>query len=503
MRAILCVLAMAMAGVAAGPPVHAIEPDWNRDLSAAMAKAKSLNRPLFILFTGHGWCHACDLLDREVLRTEKFVETTKDKYVFVELDLKVEGGPEEDQKTDLMRLQDQYLVLGVPTAVLTDAEGRPYAYLTGYDADTGTDAYLDDLARTARAKSERDAHLQSAAITSGATRAEHLDLALDAISPLLDELEERGDDPLLRFYDREVAEIVQLASGTGPLASKYNARKQTRDAWLKSQTVLKRLDEFEAKQDYAGAIAYIERCLPDATTDAVRWRLEFARQVYFEWSDRNAEAFENVQRLLATDNFTAEQRDSLLDREAYNLFQLERVREGVEHFNRRIAEASEDYSKRIRLRKWKAQMLLDRDPVSDSIAAFEEYRKDSRRGTDDWFRATWLLARELRRGNDHSGTLKVLEEGLEVSRLSWLLVDAAESQLALGKLDSCLQSIEEAEKINRKLQNSERQSDRKEFEAGRSRIDDLKQRLMAAQQQPPTKISPKEGEPSASDSNVP
>lgn len=61
--------------VLAGGVAFAAEPTWGRDFKSAKESGETHDEPLFILFTGHGWCHACELelVAREVFQTEGFL----------------------------------------------------------------------------------------------------------------------------------------------------------------------------------------------------------------------------------------------------------------------------------------------------------------------------------------------------------------------------------------------------------------------------------------------
>ena len=116
---------------------------------------------------------------------------------------------------------------------------------------------------------------------------------MESISQGLGDISERGDDPLLHFYGDMIQEILDLSGRTDKLANKYVDRQSSRSAWLSSDAVFTKLPEFKSTRDYAGAINYIESCLDTTPNEAVRWRLEYSRQVYWEWSDRHEEALEN------------------------------------------------------------------------------------------------------------------------------------------------------------------------------------------------------------------
>jgi tetratricopeptide (TPR) repeat protein len=95
--------------------------------------------------------------------------------------------------------------------------------------------------------------------------------------------------------------------------------------------VFAKLKELQATKDYAKAIEYVASALETTKDPGIRWRLENSRQVYLEWSGRYDDALANSRRLQKDPELSAEKRESLLDREAYNLFNLKRIDEAIAH----------------------------------------------------------------------------------------------------------------------------------------------------------------------------
>ncbi len=61
-------------------------PSWVRDFSEGLREAQKEEKDLLLVFTGHGWCGQCAVLDREVFHDADFVYETAKSFVFVELD---------------------------------------------------------------------------------------------------------------------------------------------------------------------------------------------------------------------------------------------------------------------------------------------------------------------------------------------------------------------------------------------------------------------------------
>jgi thioredoxin-related protein len=117
---------------------------WHTDFEAAARTAKAESKPMFILFTGHGWCKACDNLKAEVLDNPRFIETMGDKYVFVEVDMPFKGKLTAEQTA----LKQRFSVTGYPSVVILDADQNQVGQkVVGYRGGTMPDyvAQLDRL----------------------------------------------------------------------------------------------------------------------------------------------------------------------------------------------------------------------------------------------------------------------------------------------------------------------------------------------------------------------
>jgi len=233
-----------------------------------------------------------------------------------------------------------------------------------------------------------------------------------------------------------------------------------------------------------GAIDFIASTLDTVEDEETRWRLECARQVYLEWSDRHEEALANSRRLLRLPNLTEERKEYLLGREAFNLFQLGRIDEGLARFDQRIAAADEDPKERLRLLSSKAQMTMSalrkRGRLEESIAIWRAYQEATEKGTVHWLTTTALLAHQLQQAGRHEDALRLLKQCLEEDeRNEVLLLDAAESHIALGNDEQAKKRIAEARSIVHELARSERVSEQEQAEALEDRIQGLLQRLSA------------------------
>ncbi len=448
---------------------------WLRELDAAKNEAKSSHKDILIVFTGKGWCYPCKLLESEVLTQPAFESRVRGDYVLVELDFTFGDTKEEKaRELRLRNIQEKYLAPSVPTVVLADADGVPYAIGTGYSQGIGVTPSLVmiKLARTARTLRDRNFRLATA--TTGRERAEHLHQGITAVARLLGSLEDRGDDPVLVFYKPQLEEIRKAdGEGTGKVWGQYEARRKDRDQWAAREAVFSRLKEFDAK-DYRGAIAYLDEQIKKPGDRDLHWRLEFARQVNLEWDHQHEKALANARRLLNNPDLSEQHRESLLEREAYNLHNLGRIDELLAHYDRRIAAARGDSRKTLTLLHDKAQWISHDDRPEQGQAAWRAYRTAVKPGSEAWLEATQGLAKELRKAGRHRDALELLGEGLKVAEWEVLLLDAAESHLALGEKEQAQACLKKVEAAVRPLEGSRNEPDARFFAAIQRRLKALR-----------------------------
>lgn len=104
---------------------------WQTDYNQAVQQAKQQSKPVFLFFTGKGWCSYCTKLEREVLNTQDFQNAVGNKFIFVEIDY--QHGKVSPKTKQLM---DQYRVTGFPTVVILDSQGNVVGQ-TGYKPGGG------------------------------------------------------------------------------------------------------------------------------------------------------------------------------------------------------------------------------------------------------------------------------------------------------------------------------------------------------------------------------
>jgi thioredoxin-related protein len=430
---------------------------WLKRIDEAQPVAAESKKDLLITFTGHGWCHYCELLDRAVFKQQEFAARAPQTFVLVEIDFATEeeapvDAAEEQLRKLYAKWKKEYLVSGVPVVVLADAAGKPYAYLSYYDGITAKE-FVARSQKAQAARVLRDKHLADAdTATNDLERAGKLHLAMQAITAWLGTKEERGADPLLTHYADLVAEIQRLdADNAGGMREIYDQRIATRDAWVRSEAIFAELDKFRSNKDYAGAIAYVEKILPTVTEVAMRRRIEHARQVYLEWDGRNESALENSRRLQKTEDAGSTEYEWLVGREAHNLAYTRRWDEFLDLWRRRMEDSAGRPAARRKLLMQRAQLMFKTADVTQSIVASRELRQAVPLFSDDWQTATFLLGYELNRQGDYKPAIQAYRELIAYWRLAGeavgahILLSIAEAQFADGQLAEANRSLTAAE----------------------------------------------------------
>lgn len=133
------------------------------------------------LFTGDDWCPACQHLESTILSRPEWGRTMRGRVVLVREPLpgyRPEGAEllAVEQRRAAMR---QMNVNGVPTAVLTDERGLPYACVSG--SDVSVQAYLSRVREALSRRIPRDAALARAQSCEGLERAAALIEALEQV----------------------------------------------------------------------------------------------------------------------------------------------------------------------------------------------------------------------------------------------------------------------------------------------------------------------------------
>lgn len=95
---------------------------WYTDLAEASELAKKENKTLMLFFTGSDWCGWCKRLEADVFTKPEFKEWSDKEVIMLVLDFPRASILSEAQKTQNMKLQQQFAIRGYPTVVLTKVD---------------------------------------------------------------------------------------------------------------------------------------------------------------------------------------------------------------------------------------------------------------------------------------------------------------------------------------------------------------------------------------------
>lgn len=152
-------------------------------LNEALAVTRRDGRCIMLNFTGTDWCTACIHLRTKILDSPEFHKAMSDKLVLVEVDyprspelVKKISKEEWDKRTALLV---SYRAEGLPYAVLLDAQGYPFATLSGTTRTTAD--YLPLLDKAFETLKSRNEALNRAKTLTGIESASSLTEALNLL----------------------------------------------------------------------------------------------------------------------------------------------------------------------------------------------------------------------------------------------------------------------------------------------------------------------------------
>lgn len=154
---------------------------WLRDFAKAKEQAKAEKKDILMEFTGSDWCPPCISLHKNVLSKEEWAKRTPEHFILLKLDSpRDKTKVTEAEQKQYRELSTRYGVRGVPTIILADHEGKPYAVKVGYGG-TEAKAYIDSLVEKVAVRKERDEAFELAKTTKGIDKAKWLAKGLDGI----------------------------------------------------------------------------------------------------------------------------------------------------------------------------------------------------------------------------------------------------------------------------------------------------------------------------------
>lgn len=152
----------------------------------AKAIARAQGRDIMLEFTGKEWCPPCIHLRTKILETAEFKKAVGDKYVLVEIVFPrlpdaVAAIPEEQRNANEKLLAYHRIETGLPTVLLLDAQGLPYAQIAG--ARRTPAEYIRELEKASATRATRDTAFARAGGLQGLQRAQALAAGMNTIPP--------------------------------------------------------------------------------------------------------------------------------------------------------------------------------------------------------------------------------------------------------------------------------------------------------------------------------
>lgn len=191
---------------------HAGHEGWLVSFEEAKKVAAEQNKDILMEFTGSDWCPPCKALYANVISQDAFKTQAPEHFTLLLLDNPNDKSHQSaEEQAQYREMATRYGVRGVPTIMLCDAEGRPYASMVGYGG-TPVDEYIQNLQAQTEKRVRRDENLAAAEGKTGIERATLLAAALEEIDPAL----------CIAVYRDIVDEIISLdANDEAGLKGKY------------------------------------------------------------------------------------------------------------------------------------------------------------------------------------------------------------------------------------------------------------------------------------------
>lgn len=232
---------------------------WLVGLDRAKEQAAAANRDLLLNFSGSDWIPPSIELEERVFTQKAFIDAAMKDFVLVRLD----SPRKRNIQSDALREKNEkaaafYEITALPTIVLADSKGRPYAKV-GYMPSLTPESFLKLLAEKQELRKARDTSFAAAAQAEGVAKVSHLAKALEGQSP----------NQILRYYRTEFNEIVALdpKNAGGLNAVVY---------YEKTIELRKKLDKLADENKWEEAIAALDVfSAAHAKTDLQKQKIEY------------------------------------------------------------------------------------------------------------------------------------------------------------------------------------------------------------------------------------
>lgn len=178
-------------------------------LDEALKTAAETKKDLMVVFSGASWNKTSKDFEEKVLKSPDFQKGSGEKFLQLLIDI---PPSRQEAHQDLLDFEKTYRFQSIPTVILMDSLGRPYAYTGSSKNDPGE--FLKHLTELHQIRVGRDQNFQSALKAEGKKRAELLVAALKTLPQQI----------IAEFYQKEL-EMIAEADPKGETAYVAEIRK--------------------------------------------------------------------------------------------------------------------------------------------------------------------------------------------------------------------------------------------------------------------------------------
>lgn len=119
---------------------------WTMDYTAALAKAKESELPLFLNFTGSDWCGWCKLMDKNVFSQKEWQDYAAKNMMLVTLDFPRDKSivPKKYVARNA-KLKQEFGAEGYPTYIVLDYDGKTKLGQLGASREATSTSFIGEL----------------------------------------------------------------------------------------------------------------------------------------------------------------------------------------------------------------------------------------------------------------------------------------------------------------------------------------------------------------------
>jgi hypothetical protein len=225
--------------------------DPGKMMEAAQTEAAKEKKHLLMVITASKWHQGSQKFEKEVLQTEAFQKGIEKGFVKVVFDYPQKRS---DAHTDLLEIQQKYRFRDMPSLILADPMGRPYAYTGAKSLDPAE--FMKHFGELHKIGLERDRLFAEAGKAKGMERAKLLVKALETLPQNI----------IFEFY---APELTDIADSDKEGKTGYVARIEKAEALRQEQA---RYDMLFGNRDF-------DRIIKEAKAEGAKMKGEDAQRL--------------------------------------------------------------------------------------------------------------------------------------------------------------------------------------------------------------------------------